>query len=68
MTSSASVRTRQTHSDPGWDTLTGRLLAWCVHPQAAWQQVSWSRRVLIVASYFAAAYAATLIGLQLTAR
>ena len=43
--------------------LLGRLLAYCVHPVAAWRRVSTGDRTLIVAAYAAAGYAVTLVGL-----
>jgi hypothetical protein len=42
------------------DIVIGRTLACCVHPSAAWRQVSASGRALIVGTYFAVSYLAVL--------
>ena len=41
----------------------GRLLAYCVHPTAAWRRVSTRDRALIVATYVGTGYLATLVTL-----
>jgi hypothetical protein len=41
----------------------GRLLAVCVHPQAAWRRLPVSGRFVLMAAYFGAAYVAVLSAL-----
>jgi hypothetical protein len=38
----------------------GRWLAFCVHPYSAWRRLSRSGRLLLVSSYFGAAYVIVL--------
>jgi hypothetical protein len=45
------------------ETLLGRGLAFCCHPCAAWRVLPRSRRLLLVGTYFAAAYLVTLLAL-----
>jgi hypothetical protein len=45
----------------------GRSLAFCAHPLVAWRVLPRSRRMLIVAAYFAAAFVTTLSALMLLA-
>jgi len=42
------------------DLLIGRVLAWCVHPVAAWQRLPARGRVLLVAAYVSASYSTVL--------
>jgi hypothetical protein len=41
----------------------GRLLAYCVHPVAAWRRLSAADRTLLVVTYFGAGYLLTLLAL-----
>jgi hypothetical protein len=43
--------------------LLGRSLAMCAHPVAAWRRGSVRARLVVVAAYFIASYAAVLMGL-----
>lgn len=52
--------TRPAHS---LEELSGRLLAMCCHPVAAWRVVSPGERGLIVSVYISAAYIGVLAGL-----
>jgi hypothetical protein len=54
------MRWRMGSSLPHLEVLTGRSLAMCAHPYAAWRTKSTSGRVFVLASYMAAAYAVTL--------
>ncbi len=42
------------------EILFGRLLAVCVHPQAAWRRLPLTGRLLLMAVYFGAAYVSVL--------
>ena len=42
------------------EVLIGQSLAACVHPLAAWRSTARAFRVLLLAGYFAAGYAAVL--------
>ena len=46
-----------------WELLVGRSLAFGVHPMAAWPRLSRSGRVLLIAGYCGASYAAVLAAL-----
>jgi hypothetical protein len=43
--------------------LAGRLLAVCVHPQAAWRVLPAKGRVVLATAYFSVAYVAVLVAL-----
>jgi hypothetical protein len=45
------------------EMFAGRLLAICVHPQAAWRRMPVSGRLVLMATYFGVAYVAVLTGL-----
>jgi len=45
------------------EILAGRWLACCVYPALAWSRLPRGGRAAIVATYFAAAYAAVLMAL-----
>jgi hypothetical protein len=45
------------------ELFVGRSLAFCAHPLAAWRVLPRSRRMLIVAAYFVAAFVTTLSAL-----
>jgi hypothetical protein len=45
-----------------FEQLTGRLLAFCAHPIAAWRVVSPAERRLIVLAYFSVGFLAGLAG------
>jgi hypothetical protein len=49
----------------GFEILFGRLLAVCVHPQAAWRRLPVRGRLVLTAAYFTASYVAVL-GVLLT--
>ena len=42
------------------EIIAGRLLAVCVHPQAAWRKLPARGRLVLTAAYFGAAYVAVL--------
>jgi hypothetical protein len=42
------------------EMFVGRLLAICVHPQAAWRRMPVSGRLVLMATYFGVAYVAVL--------
>ena len=42
------------------EVVIGRALACCVHPSASWRRLPASGRVLLVAAYVGASYAAVL--------
>ena len=42
------------------EAVIGRSLAMCAHPRAAWLVLSPKKRLLLVAAYFGASYAAVL--------
>jgi hypothetical protein len=42
------------------DLFVGRLLAVCMHPQAAWRRLPLSGRLVLAATYFGAAYVTVL--------
>ena len=46
-----------------WDIFVGRSLALCAHPHLAWRYASRRSRLVVVAAYFVAGYAAGLVGL-----
>ena len=46
-----------------FEIVFGRLLAICVHPQAAWRKLPISGRLVLAATYFGAAYVAVLSAL-----
>jgi hypothetical protein len=43
--------------------LAGRLLAVCVHPQAAWRVLPVSGKLVLATTYFSAAYLTILVAL-----
>jgi hypothetical protein len=45
------------------EIVTGRALAFCVHPLSAWHRLPASGRVLLVAAYVSASYAIVLLTL-----
>ena len=45
------------------EILVGRLLAVCVHPQAAWRRLPVCGRFVLTAMYFGVAYVAVLSAL-----
>ena len=45
------------------EIVTGRALAFCVHPLSAWHRLPTSGRVLLVAAYVSASYAIVLMAL-----
>ena len=45
------------------EVVTGRALAFCVHPLSAWHRLPTSGRVLLVAAYVSASYAIVLMAL-----
>jgi hypothetical protein len=47
------------------EVITGRALAFCVHPLSAWYRLPTSGRVLLVAAYVSASYAIVLTALFL---
>ena len=47
-------------SEMAFEIVFGRLLAVCVHPQAAWRKLPISGRLVLAATYFGAAYVAVL--------
>jgi len=42
------------------EILFGRLLAFCLHPQAAWRRLPPAGRWVVAGAYFSAAYVAVL--------
>jgi hypothetical protein len=48
--------------------LAGRLLAVCVHPQAAWRVLPASGRLVLTTAYFGAAYVTVLVALMVAGR